>query len=31
MDQGNLLESMIKFNDKSRARSKEGKEKKKYL
>ena len=30
-DQSNLLEHMVEFNDKSTPRSKEGKEKNKYL
>ena len=31
MGQSNLLENMVKFNDKSRPMTKEGKEKNKYL
>ena len=31
MDQSNLIENMVKFDNKSRSRSKEDKEKKRYL
>ena len=31
MDQSSLIENMVKFNNKSRSRSKEDKEKKRYL
>ena len=31
MDQSNLIENMVKFNNKSRSRSKEDKEKNRYL